>query len=459
MNQQPPSNIELEQIILGSLLRSPESAFAVPIMVSGDFAADAHRQIFSLIAAAAAEGRHLTPVSLAPAIRDLKFGPLPPHEYMLRMVRVGVAPEFIPGHIGELKQLSARRALLALGKTMGEFGQSPTGPLGEFLGDVVNELDTVAAGLRAQKQSTRHFAGPIEERIAKLRDGEVPESICTGLKDLDRIMGGWHRGELAVIAARTSMGKTAFVLSALRQAARKGTSSVFFSMEITADQASCRLLSDAIWNSQTPISYDRIDQHRIEKFDVERLERAAADIARLPLMVDDQRGLSVSEIGARARRVRDEMERKGRRLDAICIDHLGKIRASSRYAGNKVHETGEKTNALAQLALDLDVAVIVLQQLNRGTEGREEKRPGLSDLRDSGNIEEDADTVSFLYRPAYYLDRIKYDDQEKEDNRLSLLEKKRNVLELIVAKNRRGPICNKEFFISIESNAVRDLVA
>jgi replicative DNA helicase len=299
---------------------------------------------------------------------------------------------------------------------------------------------------------------PIEERMEKLRTGEVPESIHTGLLDLNKIMGGWHRGELAVIAARTSMGKTAFILSSLRQAAIRGTSSIFFSMEITADQAGCRLLSDTLWNSQTPISYERIDQHKIDRQDVDRLDGAAAEISGLPLIVDDQRGLTVSEVGARARRVRDDMARKGKKLDVICIDHLGKMQASSRYAGNKVHETGEKTNALAQLALDLDVAVIVLQQLNRGPEGREEKRPGLSDLRDSGNIEEDADTVSFLYRPAYYLDRIKYDDQEKEDKRIDLLEKKRNVLELIVAKNRRGPICNKEFFIDIASNAIRDRI-
>lgn len=456
MNQ-IPFNAELEQIVLGSLLRSPENAFAAQMLVPADFHAKEHAAIFSMIALAASEGRHATAVSLAPAIRDMKFGNLPPHEYLMRITRGGVSAALLQGHVGELKQMSARRMLISLGKTMGEFGEAPTASLGEFLGDVVNELDTVAAGLRAQRQSTRHFSAPIAERIAKLRDGEVPDSIHTGLIDLNKIMGGWHRGELAVVAARTSMGKTAFVLSALRQAARHGTSSVFFSMEITADQASCRMLSDTIWNSQTPLSYEKIDQHRVEKFDVERLERAAAEIDRLPLMVDDQRGLSVSEIGARARRVRDEMERQGRRLDVICIDHLGKVRASSRYAGNKVHETGEKTNALAQLALDLDVAVIALQQLNRGPEGREEKRPGLSDLRDSGNIEEDADTVSFLYRPAYYLERMKYDDQDKEDNRLSLLERKRNVLELIVAKNRRGPICNKEFFISVECNAVRDM--
>ena len=453
-----PANIELEQIVLGTLFMHPQSGYACDLLDVQDFAAGEHQQIFSLIAAAAKEGRHLTPVTLAPSIRDLRFGPLSPVAYLAKLMAAADGPTLLQGHIGELKQLSARRTLIVLSGHMAQFGQSPSASLTEFIGDAVHELDFVSSGLKSKRQSTRHFSVPVEERMEKLRTGEVPESIHTGLLDLNKIMGGWHRGELAVIAARTSMGKTAMVLSSLRQAAVKGTSSIFFSMEITADQASCRLLSDTIWNSQTPISYERIDQHKIDRHEVIRLEGAAEEIASLPLIVDDQRGLTVSEIGARARRVREDMARKGRKLDVICIDHLGKVKASSRYAGNKVHETGEKTNALAQLALDLDVAVIVLQQLNRGPEGREEKRPGLSDLRDSGNIEEDADTVSFLYRPAYYLDRMKYDDQEKEDNRLRLLEMKRNVLELIVAKNRRGPICNKEFFIDIASNAIRDRI-
>lgn len=453
-----PANIELEQIVLGCLLMQPESVYACDLLDAQDFAASEHQQIFSLIAAASKEGRHLTPITLAPSIADMKIGPISPQEYLIRMMGAAQSPVFLQGHVGELKQLSGRRTLISLGQQMAQFGQSPSASLTDFLGDAVHELDFVASGLKAKRKSTRHFSEPIAERMEKLRTGEVPESIHTGLIDLNKIMGGWHRGELAVIAARTSMGKTAFILSSLRQAAMHGTSSIFFSMEITADQAGCRLLSDAIWNVQTPISYERIDQHKINQHDVWRLDAAARNIAELPLMIDDQRGLTVSEIGARARRVRDDLVRRGKRLDVICIDHLGKVRASSRYAGNKVHETGEKTNALAQLALDLNVAVIVLQQLNRGPEGREEKRPGLSDLRDSGNIEEDADTVSFLYRPAYYLDRMKYDDQEKEDKRLELLEKKQNVLELIVSKNRRGPICNKEFFIDVRSNAIRDII-
>lgn len=453
-----PVNIELEQIVIGTLLMYPESAYAVALIETADFSAPEHVQIFSLIRAAAGEGRHLTPVTLAPSIQDLKFGPITPQEYLIRLMRAHEPLPFLIGYIGELKQFSARRALISIGGQMAEFGQAPVKSVNEFVAAAMHELDFVSSGLRAKRQSMRHFSAPIAERLEKMRTGEVPEFIHTGLTDLNRIMGGWHRGELAVVAARTSMGKTAFALSTLRQAAKHGTASVFFSMEISADQAGCRMLSDAIWNSQTPITYERIDQQKVEKYDIERLDRAHREIEALPLIVDDQRGLTVSEIGARARRARDDFEKHGKRLDVICVDHLGKIAATSRYAGNKVHETGEKTNALAQLSLDLDCAIIALQQLNRGPEGREDKRPTQTDLRDSGNIEEDADTVSFLYRPAYYLERQKHDDQEKEHKRLLMLESKRNVLELIINKNRRGPICNKEFFIDIANNAVRDRI-
>ena len=453
-----PANIELEQIVLGTFLLAPESGFAVELLDSPDFLAVEHQQIFSLIRLAASEGRHLTPVSLAPAIQDVKFGQVSPMEYLLRLMRLGEPIAFLPGHIGELKQLSARRAMIEIGKSLQTFGQTPTDAIGDFLSDSVNSLDFVASGLRAQRKSMLHFSEPVTAKMDQLRTGEMPDFIHTGLTGLNKVMGGWHRGELAIIAARTSMGKTALALSSLRQAAREGTSSIFFSMEITADQAASRLLSDMVWNSHSPIEYAQIDQGNVEAYDIDRLARAEEAVKKLPLYIDSARGLTVSEVGARARRVRDEIERKGGRLDVICIDHLGKIKPTSRYAGNKVHETGEKSNALAQLALDIDVAVIALQQLNRGPEGREEKRPGLADIRDCGNIEEDADTVSFLYRPAYYLERMKHDDKEKEDKRLCLLEKKRDVLEYIIAKNRRGPICNKEFTIDVRSNAVRDRI-
>ncbi len=178
-----------------------------------------------------------------------------------------------------------------------------------------------------------------------------------------------------------------------------------------------------------------------------------------PMRVDDQSSLTLSDIGARARRYQDELERYGKRLDVICLDHLGFVRASGRYAGQRVNEIGEITGGLKELAKSLDVAVLLLCQLNRELEKRDDKRPQLSDLRDSGKIEEDADTVIFAYRAAYYLGRMQHDDDKKENERLAKLEIMERIVELIGLKTRNGPIFTRRLFADMGSNAIRDLAA
>jgi replicative DNA helicase len=143
----------------------------------------------------------------------------------------------------------------------------------------------------------------------------------------------------------------------------------------------------------------------------------------------------------------------------LCVDHLGYARASDRYKGQTVRELGEITKGLKDLAKRLDCAVILLCQLNRELEKREDKRPQLSDLRASGEIEEDADAVVFVYRKAYYLERSKYEKVDEEEKRLADLDYYANLVELIFAKNRNGPVFNKQFFLDIQSNAIRDMAA
>lgn len=449
-------NLDAEQAVLGTILLDPKNAHVVQTLVPTDFSISEHVQIFTAISAAAAEGQWLSPITLAPKIENLYFGPQTARQYLARMVICHVDPAHLPEYVLSLKELAARRLIAGLAQNMLAFADAPLAPIGSFVGDIVGELDGISASLRSQKMSMAHISELARETIVQLETGEQTRAISTGLPSLDRITGGWHRGELSIIAGRPSMGKSAFALSALRLAGLRGATSLFFSLEMGAEACSMRMLSDAAWNSQHPIPYNRIDQRKLDAYEIERLRRAEEGLRKLPFHVDTQRGLSVSEIGARARRKQDELARDGKRLDLICIDHLGKLKASDRYAGNRVHETGEKSNALANLAGEIDVGVILLAQLNRGVEGRDDKRPGMSDMRDSGNLEEDADFVGFLYRPAYYLERTKMDDEQKDAQRLSMLEAKRNTLEFIISKNRRGPICTQEFFASIENNAVRD---
>jgi replicative DNA helicase len=219
------------------------------------------------------------------------------------------------------------------------------------------------------------------------------------------------------------------------------------------------MLTDLAWSYDDPIQYEDILQRRRETFDDRkrrRLAEARDRLRDLPLTIEEQRGLTFGEIAARARKHASALDRHGRKLDLVIIDHMLLVRPSHRYSGNRVREVAEISDGIATLAKDMGTSVLALCQLNRGVEGRENKRPSLADLRDSGAIEEDASLVMFLYRPAYYLEHQRQDNPEAEASRVATLEACRNSLEFIVAKNRNGRMCTVDAFVDIGANAVRN---
>jgi replicative DNA helicase len=424
-----------------------------------DFTAAEHRILFETIKTRSLAGVVPSPVLLVPLLAGVNFGGLPPAVYLARLVTVGQPAKLAFDYAKQLRDLSGRRAITEISRNLSEAVQNPGSNVLALAGDAVGQLNDVQAQLRDARHSLALLPAAAQGFVEQLAKREKKDIIKTGLTDLDKVLGGWHRGELAIIAGRPSMGKSAFAFSTLRRAAQLGTRSAIFSLEMRREAVLQRLLSDNVWNSQTPIEYERIARQDVSDYEIERLRKVADEMQRFaPLYIDDQPALTVAEISARARRIKDSLERKGETLDVVVVDHLGKIMPSNRYAGNKVHETGEKTGALAVLARELDVAVIALHQINRGVESRDEKRPGMSDLRDSGDVEQDADTVGFLYRPAYYLERVRFDDTAQELQRMELLQAKINDLEFIIAKNRNGPCRPVDLFINIASNAVRDRV-
>jgi replicative DNA helicase len=281
--------------------------------------------------------------------------------------------------------------------------------------------------------------------------------VTTGLKELDKMLGGgWKRGELIIWGARPSMGKSAFASSSALRSAMAGYGGLFFSLEMTKDMMAARMASDLIWNSQTPIPYSDIMSWKIDGRDEERIRKKAEQIAELPLEINDEFGLTMAEIASKSRVMAERFAKAGKRLDFIVVDHIGKVKASDRYSGNKVQETGEKSNALLGLAKELDCSVVALHQLSRGVEGRDNKRPGLADLRDCGNLEEDAHVAGFLYRQSYYLARDKTDSNEEELFRLNMIEKTKNDIEFIIEKNRNGPCGTVKAFCDMGNSVVRD---
>lgn len=452
---------EIEQAVLGSFLLSDlgeRSDFFISQIREEDFGHAEHREIFAAIKSELEAGRVPTFRTLAPRLSEMRIGDMTGVAYLGRLVSVGMTAHLLPGYIHAMKQSSGRRMLSAARDSIEMALASEAADVKASTESVMCMLEDVLSSLRTNAKSSFDVGHIAAENIKELKSGKKPNAIKTGLLDLDRVLGGWHRGELAIIGGRPSMGKSAFLFSSLRQAAKGGTCSLIFSLEMRRKTAVNRMLSDAVWNSTAPINYDRIERYDLQQHEIERIEQAAEKFASLPIRIDDQAGLSVAEISSRSRKYADEMAKLGKRIDVIAIDHLGKVAASSRYAGNKVHETGEKVNSLFNLGRELNVSMVVATQLNRGTEKRENKRAEMSDNRDSGDIEQDADTMLFPYRRAYYLQSQKEDDREKEDKRKELLDACKNLIEIGVAKNRNGPRPTLEFFCDMGSNVIRDIV-
>ena len=270
------------------------------------------------------------------------------------------------------------------------------------------------------------------------------------------MLGGLGRGEFAILAGRPSMGKSAVAVCFGEGAALLGHGVLIFSLEMTARAWMARMVTDAAWGYRNSLAYSDALRNKLDERGVDRMIRGIEERKHLPLVINEQAGLTVANIAATTRQVAQMFERQGKRLGLVIVDHLGKVKPTA-YPNDRVREVGAISNALAALAKREDVAVLALSQLSRGVEGRDNKRPAMSDLRDSGDLEQDADTVMFAFRNAYYLERQKEDDPAKEAIRVTMLEACKNILEINIAKQRNGMVGSVPLFIDMPSNAVRNL--
>lgn len=452
--EEPPHNLQVEQALLSAVLVDSTALHAVATLKPEDFYFPAHGQIFATILNLAAAGRAISPVTLAPYLPTFPGGPNP-QAYLTQLV-CQVTSTLNASEYGlTIREFAARRRLAELGRMLtaasGNMSVNPSA----LAGDAVQELDSLIAAARSGKTTSASLAEAAHAALDSFRDGVGNVGVPTGLKDLDQALGGgMPKPEFMVYGARPSMGKTAFACSISRNAARAGFGVLFFSLEMPKEMIATRVMSDQVWNRDTPMPYERIRRWDINS-DEYRLRAAADRFKAWPFQIEDQPGLTVSEIAAKTRQWAIRFEKSGVPLSLVIVDHLGKIRASDRYAGQSVLEIKELTNGLFNLSKELNISMVALHQLNRGVEGREDKRPDLADLRGGGSIEEDAGIVGFLYRHAYYL-RNRLEDPERERQRIEALEEKRNVLDVILAKNRNGPCATIKTFVSIENNVVRN---
>jgi replicative DNA helicase len=252
------------------------------------------------------------------------------------------------------------------------------------------------------------------------------------------------------------MGKSTVAIALTRRVAKAGHGILLFSMEMRQRDCVLRMATDACWRGDMPVAYANVAAGKLNEQERRAYELGAKSLADLPIMIEDRSGLTMSEIASQTRRVAELFARQGKRLDLLIVDHLDHMTPSSRYRGNKVQEVGEYSAGMQRLAKSEQIVVLALHQLNRNPEGRDNKRPELSDLRDSGRLEQDADIVLFAYRPAYYLERMKFDNPDDERDRVQRLDAKRYELELNIAKQRNGPTSTIEFFCDMAANAIRD---
>lgn len=455
------SAIFIEQSILHAILRQPErvTEFAA-VAVPSDFTYPVHSLIAQHVIELHEAGREASITSLMAIMGDQEIEPgLTGRKYMGLLVTGALSGGAIQqqswrGTLDAWRDHISRDRLASIGSQL-QWGSASMPDLQRLASESVGQLDEVMAAYRTGKLRQYDAAGAADIALAHM-DGDTPAYPTTGLIDLDRIVGGWPRGQLSIVAGRPGMGKSAIATSVLLKAAKAGHSCAFFSLEMVGEQLGSRFLTDLAYVANSPIYYEDILHRRLNERQKERIREHHKQLKGLPLVNIEQRGLTIAEISSRARKLANDHDRQGRKLEIICVDHLGIVTASNRHNGNRVREVAEISDGLAALASELDVSVIALSQLNRGVEGRESKRPNLSDLRDSGAIEEDASLVVFAYRPAYYLERERFDNAEAEKVRLEQLHKHRNTLELSVVKNRNGRIGTVNVYCDIGANAIRD---
>ena len=454
--RQAPSNLEAEQALLGAILVNNRAYEKISEFLKPFHFADAmNGKIFGALSTLIERGQLADPITLRDFFeQDGSLGEIGGQSYLMQ--RAVAAATFVStedyGRLIHDRYL--RRELIAIGQEMAVDAyntkiDSTAEDLIEFseqkLFKLSNESET--------RQGFRSFAGALTKALstaeqAYKNEGKI-SGVSTGLYDLDKKLGGLHNSDLVVLAGRPGMGKTALATNIAYNAAEKFNREAkktgekpktvaFFSLEMSAEQLATRILS-----SQAQVPSHRMRTGEIEESEFNRLAAAVRELETIPLFIDDTPGLTVSNIRTRARRLSRE---KG--LGMIVIDYLQLLTPASGSKDGRVNEVSEMTRGLKILAKELDVPVICLSQLNRSVESREDKRPLLSDLRESGSIEQDADVVLFVFREFYYLEREEpiqrtTESDEKFAERYRKWEDakiaKRNTAETIVAKQRHGP--------------------
>ena len=448
-----PNNIEAEQAVIGSILVSNDIFDDVSIIIDNKkFYDPVHQKIFAAIENLISKGMLANPITLKNYFEnDNSLAELEGHEYLVKLTKFSTTIRQAIEYSRIVYDMHIRRELIKISETMTE---NASNKILDLPGNkIIEDSERLLFDLAEKGSLNTSFIKfdqalnyTIEMASNAFKNEEGIVGVPTGLTDLDDRLGGMHNSDLLIIAGRPSMGKTALATNIAFHAAKKlqekGTKSsiAFFSLEMSSEQLSTRILAEQSRIKSNDIRRGRISEEQFDKF-----IETSKNISELPLYIDETPAISIAAMSNRARRIKRLYG-----LDLVVVDYIQLMSAANTRDG-RVQEISEITKGLKALAKELSVPVLALSQLSRAVEHRDIKKPQLSDLRESGSIEQDADVVMFVYREAYYLEKleprpatVEHAEWQAKMNEVS------NLAEIIIGKQRHGPTGN----INVEFEAM-----
>jgi len=420
----PPHDLDAERAVIGAMLVSEAAVSVVgEMVVAEDFYSETHRVLYGCMMRLYSRGEPIDQLTLTNELRNVgEFDRIGGKQYVFRLV------ESVPtaANAARYAEIVRGKALLRAVIDAGDRIQQQAFAEPEDVNTALDAAEQLIYGV-SNRQMKQHLA-PVSdlapsalEMIQRLyeQEGEVT-GVETGFEDLDRLTTGFHKSDLVVLAARPAMGKTAMALNAIWHASgEKGLPVAIFSLEMSKEQLVQRLISQT-----TRIRTQDLRSGNVKAEDWPKLVRGVAEVAKAPIWIDDSAGITLMEMRAKVRRLASRLHAQGGvPLSLVVVDYLQLMVGQGNRSENRQQEISEISRGLKVLARDLDVPVLAIAQLSRAVESRHDKRPMLSDLRDSGAIEQDADMVMFLYRDEYY-------NPDSDD---------KGIAEVIIGKHRNGP--------------------
>ena len=418
----PPQSLEAERSVLGALLQDPDVVGpSLEVLKAEDFFAPQNQAVYEAIRELSGRGSAVDLITVDEELsRRGKLDGIGGSDYLMRMMQDVPSTANTGYYISILKEKAVLRRLIRATAEISRISYQQQGPLDSILEQSEKMIFDIT-----MRQGTGTELEPGQEILTRTFDqiGELAllqgkiAGVPTGFRDLDACLTGLHKGELILVGARPSMGKTSFAINIAAHAAKVGKTVAIFSLEMPKEQIMMRILC-----GEARVNMQAVRSGTLKDRDWENLSMALPVLASQALYIDDTAGITPSQVRSRCRRLMLE-----KKLDLIVIDYLQLMTADGRNE-NRQLEVSEISRRLKSIALELKVPLVACAQLSRANMQRADKRPMLSDLRDSGSIEQDADVVMFLHRPGYYDTTLSPDQQ--------------NIAEVIIAKQRNGPLDN-----------------